>query len=113
MNNKFINGPINIIRIEGDISGINKVLYLMADLHIPLNKQTKCEDNTSINITDYLINKFTTQSDKIIDFFVEIKPRELSKKYDRQMYPPRYIEEVGDLYRKGVTSNAYPNVRFH
>ena len=39
-----INGPVNVVRLEGNINDISKVIYFMFDFHNNVNNQTKCND---------------------------------------------------------------------
>lgn len=51
-----INGPINVVRMEGEINNIHKVIYLFMDDHLDINKQTSCRGNDpkhSIDIQDF------------------------------------------------------------
>ena len=66
-----INGPINIVRIEGEINGIKKILYLYFDFHMDVTQQTKCEDYLSDDVTKYIKKELLETSDKDIDFFME------------------------------------------
>ena len=40
---KEISGPINVIRLEGIVNGIKKVITLFMDIHLDEEDQTKCE----------------------------------------------------------------------
>ena len=51
---KTINGPINVVRLEGEINKIKKVLYVFMDVHINIKSQTKCEDQMSDDVTAYI-----------------------------------------------------------
>jgi hypothetical protein len=46
----YVNGPINVVRLEGIINNIKKVIYVFFDYHSPLIYQTRCEDDSSISI---------------------------------------------------------------
>ena len=37
-----ISGPVNVVRVEGYINNIKKVLYLFMDIHVFVFHQTKC-----------------------------------------------------------------------
>ena len=109
----FINGPINVVRLEGSINNINKIIYVFFDYHATEKKQTECETFDSINIIQYLYNIFKT-SDKIIDFFMEIKNSNINKEYNTK----RYIETVSDFYNRAqfkedIKKNIKKNIRFH
>ena len=72
-NKKFVNGPINVARLEGEVNGIRKVIYLFMDNHSDLSQQTECSNIYAQHINTYLLNIFTKlkNSDKIIDVFLE------------------------------------------
>jgi hypothetical protein len=36
-----INGPLNVVRLEGKINKIKKVIYVFLDIHIDVNNHTK------------------------------------------------------------------------
>ena len=67
--NKKINGPVNIVRLEG----MGKVIYIMGDIHYCINHQLKCDDMEAANIDKYLYNFFkkTNKENKEWDFMVE------------------------------------------
>lgn len=76
-NTKQVNGPINVVRMEGKINGINKVIYLFMDQH--LQAQTQCDNVFSVDINTYFANTFhkLNKSNKMYDFFLEINPTQL------------------------------------
>lgn len=53
-----INGPINVVRMEGKIGNIKKVVYLFMDRHNDYNVQTKCNNPGSIDVQEYFKNSF-------------------------------------------------------
>lgn len=121
--NIYINGPTNIIRLTGQINGINKVLYVMCDWHADIHVQTKCADVRSTDVDKYLVENFDeiTNGDKIYDFFLEINPLDLA--YKPLDYKEIYINDVRNLFMKSFhidlnknivgKSNEFPNIRFH
>ena len=76
--NKFVNGPMNTIRLEGKIGNVSKIIYLFMDFHMPVNHQTECDDIRSNDIDKFLIQTFDKSYDinkkKIFDLFVELNP---------------------------------------
>ena len=58
INNINISGPINIVRLEGEIDKEKKVLYLFFDIHV---RDTKCKEYDSLNVVQ-LFNKFIDES---------------------------------------------------
>jgi len=73
-----VNGPINVVRIEGDVMGIKKHAYLFMDYHMQVYDQTECHQIDSIDLNKYMINEFKKAStnpntkDEIYDLFLEI-----------------------------------------
>ena len=124
MKEEFINGPLNTFRLEGDIFGVHKVLYVFMDVHMSVTEQTKCESIKAIDVANYLVNSFDelSKTSRDVDFFFEITPTELNKKH-KNIRKKRYIDEVDDIFtnafyydEKTVTvgkSNTFPNVRLH
>lgn len=55
----LVSGPINIVRLEGSVGNVTKILYLYFDFHMPLQTQTECEDAiNSLPIVQHLISMF-------------------------------------------------------
>ena len=71
-----INGPINIVRMEGIVDGVRKVIYIMMDHHTPVYMQTECDNIFSRDINNYLAETFRNLngSDRMYDFFLETSP---------------------------------------
>ncbi|AGD92752.1 hypothetical protein LBA_00834 [Megavirus lba] len=130
-NKKYINGPINVIRLKGSMNGIKKIIYLFMDQHHPLHIQTECDNVYSDSIQKYFSENFQklSKTKKIYDFFLEIRPTEIqniSRGYD---YPAIsnlteiYIVEVWKLFRKIFEfddqknkvslSKYFTNIRLH
>ena len=106
-NRIMISGPVNVVRLEGFIHGIKKVIYLFMDYHMSVNNQTQCHNIFSEDIQKYFINNFhaLNKGTKIYDFFVEIYPSELGDIKDtrdatEKDYKEKYIEEVVKLFKK-------------
>lgn len=119
----LINGPVNVIRLEAKLNGINKVLYTFMDYHLDVKNQTKCLDVRSKDIQDYLVTNFDeiSKSPTIYDFFFEISPTHILN--NAYLTKKKYIWEINDLFlqsfmidtKKNVVgkSNNFPNVRLH
>jgi|688.fasta_scaffold117178_3 hypothetical protein len=118
---KLINGPVNVIRLEGEIFGIKKVLYVFCDMHIDINNQTQCESWISQDFTSFLAHEFSKiDKNKSIDFFFETWESMLKTRH----YPTRdkYIEETSKFFnkmirfdkdKKNIGTEFGNNVRFH
>ncbi len=106
-NTRMINGPVNILRMEGKIHGIKKVLYLFMDYHMSVSDQTQCKNLFSQDVQKYFTESFYKASDgnQKYDFFLEIYPSELADDNYRhgnknKEYKEKYIEEVVKMFRK-------------
>ncbi len=111
----FINGPINVVRLEGSINNINKIIYVFFDYHSPLGLQTECESYDSVNVIQYLYNLFKT-TNKTLDFFLEIKQSFIKKEVSP--FKNIYINEIAKMYNKvkfndKSRKDIKSNVRFH
>ena len=70
---KEISGPINVVRLEGEINNIKKVIYLFMDMHQDLYDQSECDNIFAKEIPQYLADNFLKMNDSNItyDFFLE------------------------------------------
>lgn len=126
-----INGPVNVVRMEGDLNGIRKVIYIMMNIPIPLYMQTECDNIFSRDIDKYLAEMFHDLNGSSIkyDFFLQIYPTELQNikhglPYDTQINPRlTYSYQIFKLFRKLFMfdpktnrvniSKSVTNVRLH
>ncbi len=116
-----VNGPYNCVRLEGNINGINKILYVFFETHAPIGSQTHCDDINSIDLTKYLAHKFKSNKDKMYDFFLETYLA-ISHQDDAQ-YKNSYLTELrmttekemvmDPQTKKIIKSLNFPNTRFH
>jgi len=122
MSSKFINGPVNVVRLKGRVDGRDKIVYLFMDIHEMPNKQTECKNIRSKDIKDYFISNFDsiTKSDKKYDFLMEIKPTLIHKNNGTKR--GRYVDRILKIFRnefdptknKSVSkSKNFPNIQFH
>ena len=99
-NNKFINGPINSLRLEGKINNINKVLYLFGDMHIPHSKQTKCNTTKNQDFIDYLKKNIKSNNSIKYDLFFELGPT-----YNYRNIPEenqQHIDKIAHFFKKSI-----------
>ena len=86
-------------RLQGEISGIKKVIYLFLDFHNPVDLE--CDNIFAKDISLYFAENFDklNSSNKTYDFFLEIFPKYLqySKRNNKRDI---YIMEVRKLFRK-------------
>lgn len=130
-NIKEVSGPINVIRLEGNVGKIKKVIYLFMDLHLNLMDQRECDNIFSQDIQKYYVESFynINKKNKIYDFFCEIPPNNIIETGHGVTYPTEinykdiYIEEVWKVFRKLFVyekkqnkvklSNIMKNLRLH
>ena len=73
----LINGPVNVVRLEGEIEGVHKVLYLFFDTHLRRTSQSKCDNIFATDIQHYLVDNLMNKpnsGNKTYDFFMETDP---------------------------------------
>lgn len=128
-NSQFINGPINVARMEGQVESTKKVIYILMDYHMDVDRQTKCSNVFSEDLNTFLAKSFhnLNKGEKVCDFFFEIYPshRNLYGPYSSLTtnYRGRYIDEIARLFRKLFKydknnnkvsiSDIFTNVRLH
>ncbi|ARF11489.1 hypothetical protein Klosneuvirus_1_346 [Klosneuvirus KNV1] len=124
--NKFVNGPMNTVRLEGSIGSVKKTIYLFMDFHIPVEMQTECDDIRSNDIDKFLVDTFdkTEEMKKNImyDMFVESNPLFPVLFPGESSTRGRYLfGKTENLLTKSINiesgkvlqSKEFNNVRFH
>jgi hypothetical protein len=114
---KTINGPYNIVRLEGEINNTKKIIYIFSDIH---TADYECDDIDSPDITKYLLKVFRKAKnklpDKYYDFFVETHTRPESETFDI-MKRREYIYMVRKMFyhlnRKKLLLSKEMNIRLH
>ena len=117
-----INGPVNIIRLEGEINNIKKVLYIFSDVHNSCEDQTNCNIDEAMDIDYYLSKTFLelNNSEKNIDFFLEID-NNMMNNYKKPL-KDMYIHNIRQFFSRNFEidtnklvkqSSKYKNIRFH
>lgn len=130
-NTKEINGPVNVVRLEGKIGSIEKVIYLFMDFHAHVTGQTECENIFAKDVQLYFAESFDNLNNtkKTYDFFLETFPKELqnvSKGYPYPIelsYKEKYLMEIRKFFSKVLKYNPnenkvslsgyFKNVRLH
>lgn len=123
-----INGPYNIIRLINP--DLKKTVYVMFDVHTPLQQQGKCKSVYSLDVDKFLVNEFLRVSNDAnhapVDFMFE-QHHNLNTKSDDLLYignvdqlfqdimyhdQPKSISH--DIWMLAITpSTLFKNVRVH
>ena len=131
-NSIMVSGPINVLRLEGGINGVKKVIYLFMDYHVEVDEQLQCSNVFSTDVQKYFAESFYDlngdNEDITYDFFLEIYPSELTGRHDRGDFDgpelkDHYIEEVVKFFRKifnydpkknrVVSNQMFSKIRLH
>lgn len=115
---KFISGPVNYIKLIGSINGIQKIIYILMDVHNDIDSQTKCESFDTEEISHYIYKKIKN-AQKPLDFFMEIRSEQFTEPRDNKK--DIYFKEVIDLFKSEFVmekdqvkySKTNPNVKLH
>jgi hypothetical protein len=114
----FVNGPLNVVRLEGMIYNIKKVLYLFFDYHMDVMYQSQCDSIDSIDLNKFIVREFRgaykDDQNKIFDLFLEITPTAIPKKKSLE-FRRRYIDEAMRFFSLEHTADTkvLNNVRYH
>lgn len=121
MENKVtISGPVNIVRLKGNLFGIDKVIYVFFDIHADCEMETKCENIFSEDIKKYFARQFKNATGKTLDFFLEVNPSSI---FYKNNYRNIYLNELRELMAHAFAYNPeenkvyrsviFPQVRLH
>lgn len=101
---KLISGPVNVVRLEGKMGSIKKVIYLFIDRHIPVNQQTECSDIFAKDVNSYFVDTFKEikDSDVTYDLFMELDIDKLANPLSDSFVEGRdmYLFEMAKLFTK-------------
>jgi len=129
-NVKEVSGPINVLRLEGEVNATRKVIYLfmLAADTLPIEQETECPNVFSKDIEQYLALNFyhARHGSKIYDFFLNMKPSVLSfyaKENEMVSRKAIYIYQIVKFFSKLLNydpdknlvkmSDIFNNVRLH
>ncbi|XWV26916.1 hypothetical protein QJ857_gp0134 [Tupanvirus soda lake] len=128
-NVKEISGPVNVIRMEGVVHGIKKVIYLFLDWHEIIYFQTECTNVFSKDLNKYLAENFHKLNGSQItyDFFMEVRPTDIfpppQKEIEFRNKKNIYLWQVIKLFSSAFSydrekdtvkiSDVFKNVRLH
>ena len=126
-NLRQINGPVNVVRLEGTVGEIKKVIYLFFDFHMDLYVQTKCTNIYSKDVNMFFAESFyeLNKIDKKYDFFMEIRPLDIYSSGEDWVKKAKrkYIHEMMSLFsiifkyddkkNQVYISDQLKNIRLH
>ncbi|MEM0354253.1 MAG: hypothetical protein QXW79_01590 [Thermoplasmata archaeon] len=98
---KKIRGPINVLRLEGNISGIAKIIYIFMDYHEYPKCSANSADIVAEDIDEYLENILSNLNRKktlCYDFFMEITLKDIISKNFK--FEGLYINKLRLLFMK-------------
>lgn len=113
MEDVLINGPINVVRMEGYVGKIKKIAYFFLDYHISLQYQTKCASFLSLDLYQYFANNLKNV-DFPIDFMFEITQSYITTETNN--FKDIYIREVVDFFNSQYLNKrkgSKQNIRYH
>ena len=121
MNQEFINGPTNYVKLHGTINGTDKEIHIFFDKRLNLDEQTKRKSFNGVDISHYLY-KLIKETKEQLDFFMEIRMMLLEEK-NISNKKDTYIQEVIKLFKTAFEKNnddiniqysiSNPNVKLH
>jgi len=119
---KYITGPVKMTVL----TGLNRIIYLIGDVHIYTNKGFECEpynekkeyNNNSLYFPDYLFRLIQKNKKEQFDVFIELAYAQDKKK---SSYEEGMLENINrlfeicleDLNYKDPCRKKFPNLRFH
>jgi hypothetical protein len=96
-NIKSVSGPINLVRLQGSINGVQKIVYLFMDYHMDVEYQTFCSDIKAPSLRQFLMDNF--EKSKIhLDFFIEIFPSKIMASHSQIL--SKYIWDIQELVKR-------------
>jgi hypothetical protein len=122
-----VDGPVNVLRLEGSINGIKKVVYLFFEYHLDPDIQTSCPNGDGEDVRDYIVRQTIareeTQVKKPVDFFMEIpiiyhsrnSKSSVVLNYDISTYIQRLRVLFSEIHQHRIdnTSSPLENLRVH
>jgi hypothetical protein len=100
-NNLILSGPLNYIKLLNNKT--NQSIWLFMDFHKDLLHQQKCEDYDAKDFYKF-IQKKLSESDELIDFFLEINPTDINIDLNTHQNGI-YLEETRKIFRKIYLQN--------
>jgi len=106
----YVNGPINVVRLEGKINNIDKVLYVFMDYHIDIFAETSCNSYNSEDFVKYF-TKTMDKTDKNIayDLFFEIDDSVIEPNEIKDTRKDIYIKQFVKYFKNTIIKNTTDN----
>lgn len=101
---KYIHGPINVVRLEGNILDTKKIVYLFCDIVDPFYFPKMCEDVAATQMTHYIAKNIKSSSNKI-DLFAENNQQQINLVY--------YSSQMKKLISTLMKHDNKLNLRLH
>lgn len=111
-NDIFLNGPLNYIKLINKKT--SQTVWLFMDFHKDIIHQQKCDEYEAKDFYKFIYKKLS-ESDELIDFFLEINPTDINSNFNANENGI-YIEETRKIFRKVYSnqdSNKKQNIRLH
>ena len=118
-NHIYIDGPINAFRLEGQVNGIKKMIYLFEDHPHTIDQQTKCGTYDSVAVSNYIYKKCKeiNQTNITYDLFGEIYASDYYNTSINNNTTVRYIDNYMMMLRtmkyQKNQENMFENIRIH
>lgn len=122
---KLVNGPVVCFRLEGNVDGIKKVVYLFGDIHMQIGHESQCASWKSDNFVRYFSKTMSkTNKNTMYDLFFEVGKNPWTQAVGIR---ERYVDEVAKYFGstlniieenkeqkvKNIGSKEEPNLRLH
>jgi hypothetical protein len=111
----ILNGPVNYIKLFNEKT--KQSVWLFMDFHLNIDFQKKCDDYEAKDFYKYIYKKLS-ETNELIDFFLEINPSEIKNNYSENKNSI-YIEETRKIFKKIYHEKYYSkennkqNIRLH
>ncbi len=111
----ILNGPVNYIKLSNEKT--KQSVWLFMDFHLNIDYQKKCDDYEAKDFYKYIYKKLS-ETNELIDFFLEINPSEIKNNFSENKNSI-YIEETRKIFKKIYYEKYYSkennkqNIRLH
>jgi hypothetical protein len=97
----LVNGPINALRLEGDVNGTHKVIYLFGDYHVNTQYHTQCPSFLSEDFTRFLA-KTIKKSPKDVTYDLFFETGSTGDVSNISQFRGRYIDEMYRYFKTNI-----------